>query len=116
MMLVKADLAICSSAIGVSGQCKSVAFKSSHYLDFSSCRIVPGLFWIFANQVTYGWLTCIILIEDQMIMSSSGPLHSKFHKIAWLAIYTLFGHNSPPIWPTKFGFLILHSAFQTIQV
>ena len=40
MMPVKVDLAICSSAIGVSGQCRSVAFMSSHYLDFSSCGIV----------------------------------------------------------------------------
>ena len=42
MMPVKADPAICSSAIGVSGKCRSVAFMSSHYLDFSSCGIVPG--------------------------------------------------------------------------
>ena len=44
MMPVKADPAICSSAIGVSA--RSVAFMSSHYLDFSSCGIVPG----FCNQ------------------------------------------------------------------
>ena len=42
MMPVKAGLAICSSAIGVPGWCWSVAFMSSHYLDFSSCGIVPG--------------------------------------------------------------------------
>ena len=40
MMPVKADLAICSSAIGVSGM---LAFMSSHYLDFSSCGIVPQI-------------------------------------------------------------------------
>ena len=39
MMLVKADLAICSSAIGVSGQCKSVVFMSSHYMDFGFLQI-----------------------------------------------------------------------------
>ena len=42
MMPVKADLAIYSSANGVYGQCRSVAFMSSHNLDFSSCGIVPG--------------------------------------------------------------------------
>ena len=42
MMPVKANLIIWSSLIGMSGQCKSVAFMSSYYLDFSSCRIVPG--------------------------------------------------------------------------
>ena len=40
MMPVKADLAICSSTICVPG---SVAFMSSHYLDLSSCEIVPDL-------------------------------------------------------------------------
>ena len=40
MMPVKADLAIHSSVIGVSEYCRSVAFMSSHYLDFSSCGIV----------------------------------------------------------------------------
>ena len=39
---------VCSSLISVSGQCKSVAFMSSHYWDISSCGIVPG----FANPVT----------------------------------------------------------------
>ena len=41
MMPVKADLVICSSLIGVSGYCKSVAFMSNHYLNFISCGIVP---------------------------------------------------------------------------
>ena len=44
---MKADLAICSSAIGGSGKGRSVSFMSSHYLDFSSY----GLFQVFANQV-----------------------------------------------------------------
>ena len=39
---------VCSSVICVFGQCKSVAFMSSHHLDFGSCGIVPG----FANPVT----------------------------------------------------------------
>ena len=49
MMPVKADLAICSSLIGVSGLCKSMAFMASHYWDISSCGIVPS----FLNPVAY---------------------------------------------------------------
>ena len=41
MMLVKADLVICSPVIGVPAY-KSVAFMSSHYLDFSSSGIFSG--------------------------------------------------------------------------
>ena len=52
MMPMKADLAICSSVIGGSGNGRSVSFMSSHYLDFSSY----GLFQVFANQVTYNFL------------------------------------------------------------
>ena len=46
MMPVKADLAICSSLIGVS---ESVAFMPSHYWDISSCRIVPGFCKLVTN-------------------------------------------------------------------
>ena len=47
-MPVKADLAIFSSLIDVSGKSKSVASMSSHYWDISSCGIVS----VFANVVT----------------------------------------------------------------
>ena len=42
MLPVKADLVIFSPVIGVSGLSKSVAFMSSHKMDFSSCMIMPS--------------------------------------------------------------------------
>ena len=35
----------CSSAIGVSGQCKSAKFMSSQLLDFSFCAVMYFWFW-----------------------------------------------------------------------
>ena len=48
MMPVKADLVICSSNIGESGWCKSVAFMSS----IICISVLVGLFQVFANPVT----------------------------------------------------------------
>ena len=52
-MPVKPDTVICSSVIGVSEWCKSVAFTSSYKFDSSSCRIALG-FGKSAHIIVYG--------------------------------------------------------------
>ena len=55
MIPVKADLVICSSVIGVSTWIVQECgfYVCSHYLDFSSCRIVPGFASPVINLYSY---------------------------------------------------------------